>query len=560
MQTEPRHGLSERSQTKGRDSYDVVVVGAGFAGLYMLHRVRELGLTARVFERGDGVGGTWYWNRYPGARCDTDSLQYSYTFSDELQREWDWSERYAAQPEILRYANFVADRLNLRHEIELNTDVKACLFNEAAGTWSVATSDGKTVTARFVVLATGLLSSSRAPEIAGLDTFGGSVYHTGNWPHQSVDFTGMRVGVLGTGSSGIQVIPQLAKQAGHLTVFQRTANFSVPARNRPLTEEDRREYRTNFPEIRRFLREESKAGVYPTTSNRGTFEDDEEAQRATYEAWWSYGGAALQRAYNDLFVNKAANDVAADFVRSKIAEIVKDEKTAKLLQPHTHPIACKRLPVDINYFETFNRPNVTLVDIRSDLIQEMVHDGLRTSHRFFELDALVLATGFDAVTGSVAKIDIRGRGGLALNRKWADAPKGYLGLMVAGFPNLFTISGPGGPSAVANGIIAVELHVEWIADCLQYMRDRNLDLIEADRDAEEKWTADCNDLVKGTLLMEADTWWNGSNVPGKPRVFLAYVGGLAAYRKTCNEVAAKGYEGFVMMTSAKRTTQSIALS
>lgn len=533
----------KRQTTSNRESYDVVVVGAGFSGLYLLHRLREMGLKVRVFERGGGVGGTWYWNRYPGARCDVESLQYSYTFSKELLQEWDWNERYGAQPEILRYIEHVADRFNLRSDIQLNTEIKACIFNEAVGSWSMTTSDAKTVTARFVVLATGMMSATNIPEIAGLDAFRGPVYHTGAWPHEPVDFTGLRVGVIGTGSSGMQLIPQVAEQADHLTVFQRTANYSIPARNRLLTEAERQAYRANFLAQGPAFRES-----VVTSASRGTFEDDDKTRRAFWEAHWLRGGASLVRLYNDIATNRAANESVADFIRRKIAETVEDEQKAKLLQP-TYSFLSKRIVVDVNYFETFNRPNVTLVDIHSDPIQDIVTSGLRTKQGLFELDALVMATGFDAGIGSVSKIDIRGRGGLALNRKWAEGPKNYLGLMVAGFPNLFTIASIG--SQLANAMISIELHVEWIGDCLQYMRGRGMNLVEADPDAEEKWMAHCNDLVKGTFIMETDSWWNGANIPGKPRVFLMYPGSMAAYRKACNEAAAKGYEGFVMASRRK---------
>ncbi|MCA6113056.1 flavin-containing monooxygenase [Bradyrhizobium cenepequi] len=551
--------ISQQGRTAVRNSYDVLVVGAGFAGLYMLYRLRALGLKVRVFEKGAGVGGTWYWNRYPGARCDVESMQYSYSFSEELQREWDWSERYASQPEILQYANHVADRFNLRPDIELNTHIVACVFDEEAGSWSVTTSDGRIVTARFVVLATGCLSNARVPDIQGLHGFSGPVYHTGNWPHEPVDFKGLRVGVIGTGSSGIQVVPMIAERAKHLTVFQRTANFSIPARNAPLTDQDRQPFRAKYSEVRRFMRELSRSGLYGEVAERGAFEDDDNVRRAKYEARWAHGGTTfLSSAYSDLYVNKAANDTAADFVRKKIAEIVKDEETAKLLQPNTHPIGTKRICVDTDYFTTFNRPNITLVDIRSDPIQEILSDGLRTQAKSFQLDALVLATGFDAMTGSLAKIEIRGRAGLTLNRKWAEGPKSYLGLMIAGFPNLFVITGPGSPSVLSNMIVSIEQHVDWIADCLNYMRERGLDVIDADKQAEDKWVAHVNELANGTLFPQADSWYLGANVPGKPRIFMPYIGGVAAYRKICNEVAAKGYDGFEM--TAARAPKPVAVS
>ncbi|WP_024508711.1 NAD(P)/FAD-dependent oxidoreductase [Bradyrhizobium sp. ARR65] len=543
---------------EGRKTCDVVVVGAGFAGMYMLYRLRGAGFSVRVYEQGGGVGGTWYWNRYPGARCDVESMQYSYSFSEELQREWDWSERYAPQPEILKYANHVADRFNLRRDIQFNTRVDRAVFDETANTWAVTTSDGNTAIASFVVLATGCLSNARRPDIKGLESFKGPVYHTGNWPHEPVDFTGLRVGVIGTGSSGIQSVPVIAEQARHLTVFQRTANFSIPARNARLTEEERQAFRQNYPEIRRFAREVARNGIYTDPPDRGALEDGHEQRRAKYEQRWEKGGLTFMYAYNDLALNQAANDTAADFVRGKIAEIVKDPETARLLQPNSHPIGTKRICVDTDYFATFNRDNVTLVDIKANPIEQILPNGLRTSAKTYELDALVLATGFDAMTGSVAKIDIRGRNGLTLNRKWAEGPKTYLGLMSAGFPNLFIITGPGSPSVLSNMIVSIEQHVDWIADCLAFMHAKGLNLMEAEKDAEDKWVAHVNEVAHATLYPQANSWYMGANIPGKPRIFMPYIGGVGTYRQICNEVAAKDYEGFAM--AANERERAVAIS
>src|SRR5947208_1984137 len=353
-------------------TFDAVIVGAGFAGMYMLHRLRGMGFSVRVFEAGSGVGGTWYWNRYPGARCDVESMQYSYSFSDELQQEWDWSERYAPQPEILKYANHVADRFNLRRDIQFDTRVERAEFDEHASTWAVTTSDGNTVTTKFVVLATGCLSNARMPDIKGIDRFKGNVYHTGHWPHEPVDFTGQRVAVIGTGSSGIQSVPVIAEQASQLTVFQRTPNFSIPARNAALTAEEREGFRAEYPEIRRFAREEARNGIYTEMPDRGALDDGDNERRSKYEARWAHGGLTFMSVYNNLALDKAANDTAADFVREKIAQIVKDPQTAKLLQPNNHPIGSKRICVDTDYFATFNRANVTLVDIRSNPIEQIL--------------------------------------------------------------------------------------------------------------------------------------------------------------------------------------------
>ena len=535
----------------GTEAYDVVVVGAGFAGMYMLHRLRGLGLSVRVYEQGGDVGGTWYWNRYPGARCDVESMQYSYSFSDELQQEWDWSERYAPQPEILKYANHVADRFKLRNDIQLDTRVDRAVFDESANSWSVTTSDGNTVTAKYVVLATGCLSNARMPDIRGLGDFKGKVYHTGHWPHERIDFTGQRVAVTGTGSSAIQSVPIIAEQASHLTVFQRTANFSIPARNAALTAEERQAFRSKYPEIRRFAREEARNGIYTEMPDRGALDDGDNERRSKYEARWTRGGLTFMAVYNNLALDKAANDTAADFVREKIAEIVRDPQTAKLLQPNNHPIGSKRICIDSDYYATFNRPNVTLVDIKSNPIEEILPNAVRTRAKDYEVDALVLATGFDAMTGSVARIDIRGRNGQTLNQKWAEGPKTYLGLMSAGFPNLFIITGPGSPSVLSNMIVSIEQHVDWIADCIAWMRGRGLDTMEANKEAEDKWVAHVNEVAHTTLYPQANSWYMGANIPGKPQIFMPYIGGVGAYRQICNDVAAKGYEGFAMKAAGR---------
>ncbi|MFK4497269.1 cyclohexanone monooxygenase [Bradyrhizobium japonicum] len=527
-------------------AYDVVVVGAGFAGMYMLHRLRGLGFSARVYEQGGGVGGTWYWNRYPGARCDVESMQYSYSFSEELQQEWDWSERYAPQPEILNYANHVADRFDLRRDIQFDTRVERAAFDARTKCWSVTTSDGSTVEAQFIVLATGCLSNARKPDIKGLKSFKGPVYHTGSWPHGPVDFTGQRVGLIGTGSSGIQSAPIIAEQARHLTVFQRTANFSIPARNAALTDEERNNFRKTYPEIRRFAREVARNGIFAEQPDRGALDDSDETRNGKYSARWERGGLTFMYVYNNLGLERSANDTAANFVRGKIAEIVKDPETAKLLQPNSHPIGTKRICIDTDYFATFNRPNVSLVDINTNPIEEITANAVRVAGKDHEVDALVMATGFDAMTGSVAKIDISGPGGRTLNEKWAEGPKTYLGLMSAGFPNLFIITGPGSPSVLSNMIVSIEQHVDWIADCLVHMRRQGVATMEASGEAEDKWVAHVNEVAHGTLYPQANSWYMGANIPGKPRIFMPYIGGVGVYRRICDEVAAKGYEGFLL--------------
>jgi cyclohexanone monooxygenase len=551
--------MSGSDHLAGDTTCDVIVVGAGFAGMYLLHRLRGLGLRVRVYEQGGDVGGTWYWNRYPGARCDVESMQYSYSFSDELQQEWDWSERYAPQAEILKYARHVAERFDLRRDIQFNTSVDRVVFDESAGEWQVSTSDGKTVSARFVVLATGCLSNARLPDIKGLSDFAGKVYHTGHWPHEAVNFTDQRVAVVGTGSSAIQSIPEIARQARHLYVFQRTPNFSIPAHNAALTAEEREAFRRIYPEVRRFAREEARNGLYAEMPDRGALDDGDNARRARYEQRWVNGGLTFMLAYNNLILDQAANDTAADFVRAKIAEIVKDPQTAKLLQPVNHPIGSKRICVDTDYYATFNRPNVTLVDIRDSGIEEILPNAVRVGAKDYEVDALVLATGFDAMTGSVARIDIRGRGGQTLKQKWAEGPKTYLGLMCAGFPNLFIITGPGSPSVLSNMIVSIEQHVDWIADCMVWMRQRGLDLVEATKAAEEGWVAHVNQVAHMTLYPQANSWYMGANIPGKPRIFMPYIGGVGVYRRICDDVAAKGYEGFAM-TTAERPQRMAASS
>lgn len=538
------------------EMYDVVVVGAGFAGMYLLHKLRGLGLSVRVYEQGSGVGGTWYWNRYPGARCDVESMQYSYSFDDALQQEWNWSERYAPQPEILKYANHVADRFDLRSDMEFNTPVKAAAFDDKSNLWSVTLGSGKGVKARSFILATGCLSNARTPDFKGLQTFKGKTYHTGHWPHEEVRFDNQRVAVIGTGSSAIQSIPIIAEQASQVYVFQRTPNFSIPAHNKRLTDAERSEVKANYPEMRRFARWESKNGIVNPIPDKALQDDPPEVQNAKFEDGWAYGGFRFMVAYNNIALDKAANDVVSEFVRDKIAGIVKDPEVARLLQPRDYPIGTKRICVDTDYYQTFNRDNVKLIDIRSEPIEEITPAGLRAGAKDYAVDSIVFATGFDAMTGSVAKIDIRGRSGETLNEKWAAGPRTYLGLMTADFPNMFIITGPGSPSVLSNMIVSIEQHVEWITDLLAYMQKQGLDRIEPVKDAEDRWVAHVNDVAHGTLYPQANSWYMGANVPGKPRIFMPYIGGVGPYRQICNDVAAKGYEGFTL--TSQRRAASVA--
>jgi cyclohexanone monooxygenase len=526
-------------------NFDAIVVGAGVGGLYAIHRLRKLGLKVHGFEAAADVGGTWYWNRYPGCRCDVESLEYSYSFSDELQQEWHWPERYGTQPEILRYVNHVADRFDLRRSIEFNTRVKQAVFDDETNTWSIKTDTGKTVTARYCIMATGNLSTPRKPNLVGLDRFDGKWYHTGLWPHEGVDFTGLRVGVIGTGSSGVQSIPIIAKQAKHLYVFQRTANFSLPARNLPMLPEKERAHKAEYPARRRAAYDTpfGIAGHPPPV--KSALDATEEERRHAYEAKWAEGGSiSFLYSYTDLLLNKEANDTASEFVRRKIRATVKDPKTAELLCPSDHPIGTKRLILDTDYYETYNRDNVTLVDIRSKPIQEITPTGVRTEDAEYALDAIVFATGFDAMTGAMKEIDIRTDGGLSIQGKWEDGPRTYLGLMIAGFPNLFMITGPQSPGVKTQMILSCEQHVDWIASCIQYLRDRGLTRIEAEKEAEDSWVRHNNEVADRTLYPLANSWYVGANIPGKPRGFMPYVGGVPAYKKKCDEVAATGYQGF----------------
>ena len=526
---------------------DALVVGAGFAGMYQLLCLRDrLGLKVKAVEAGDGVGGTWYWNRYPGARCDSESHAYWFTFDRRLMTEWEWSERYPEQPEILRYLNFVCDRLDLRRDIQFETRVVAADYDAASNRWRVRTEAGETFLVTYLVAAVGCLSTANVPKFPGLETFKGDWYHTGEWPHDGVDFTGKRVGMIGTGSTGIQAAPVIASQAEHLTVFQRTANYSVPAQNHPLTPEFKQWIKSNADEIRTLTRETLNGQAF-RISEKSALATPAEEREKIYEQAWEYGGLQFRAAFQDMMASKEANDTAADFVKRKIRSIVKDPKTAALLSDIDHPYAAKRPPIDTGYFETFNRPNVSLVDVRSAPIQRIDENGIVTADGSYPVDIIVFATGFDAMTGPLLKMNIRGRDGVALKDVWEAGPKNYLGLQVAGFPNMFTITGPGSPSVLCNMPVAIEQHAEWIADCIRTMREKGLKTIEAKPESMENWVAEVNQIASKTLLpMAKHSWYLGANIPGKPRVFMPYAGGMVRYREICTEVAAKGYEGFAL--------------
>ncbi|MGH2633777.1 MAG: flavin-containing monooxygenase [Tepidiformaceae bacterium] len=530
-----------------RGILDAVVVGAGFAGMYMLHRLRQFGFSAGVIEAGAGVGGTWYWNRYPGARCDVESLDYQYSFSDELQREWTWTERYATQPEILRYANHVADRFDLWRDMQFDTRVTSARFDAAAQRWEIGTDRGERISAQFLITAVGCLSAARIPDFKGLDSFQGKTYHTGKWPHEGVDFSGQRVGVVGTGSSGIQSIPLIARQAEHLWVFQRTPNFSLPANNDKLTAEKVREHKEHFAEIKDEARR-SAAGIPIEVNEQSVLEASLEERERAFETGWSQGGFHLTQTYIDLLATDEANATVAEFVRGKIREAVEDPAIAETLAPRDHPLGTKRICIDSDYYATYNRDDVTLVDIRNSPIDEITPGGILANGQEYKLDSIVFATGFDAMTGALLGMGIRGKGGEGLAEKWSAGPRTYLGVSVAGFPNLFMITGPGSPSVLSNMIISIEQHVEWIADCIAYLRDHETGSIEADISAEDAWVEHVNDVANLTLFPKANSWYLGANIPGKPRVFMPYVGGVGAYAEKCREIAAAGYEGFVMGT------------
>ena len=530
---------------------DAVVIGAGFAGLYMLYRLREvLGMTSRVFERGDGVGGTWYWNRYPGARCDSEAYMYCFSFDKQLMQDWQWSMKYPEQPEILRYLNHVADRFDLRRSIDLNTTVTSAHYDEANNLWNVTTDKGEKVSARYLITGIGCLSAGQIPNIKGRESFKGESYHTGSWPHEGVDFTGKRVGIIGTGSSGVQSIPVIAKTAKHLFVFQRTPQYTIPARHGNVDKAVFDEIKTRYDEV--WEKARNSAGGFPIDPiERSALSVSAEERKAVYEAGWEQGGFQFFfGSFSDIAVDRRANDTASEFIRGKIREIVNDPEVAEKLVPTDHPFSSKRALIDTNYFDTYNRDNVTLVDIRHAPIQEITPTGIRTEDGEYELDMIVFATGFDAMTGAFFKMDIRGREGMPLKEKWAEGPKTYLGLSSAGFPNMFMITGPGSPSVLSNMPVAIEQHVEFISNLLDNLRERGVDAIEADQAAETEWVAHVNELAEQTLYMLADSWYLGANIPGKPRVFMPYPGGVGTYREKCNDVAAKGYEGFVLQREA----------
>lgn len=546
------HHINSRTD----DVVDAVVIGAGFSGIYMVYRLREAGFTVRGFETGSGVGGTWYWNRYPGARCDSEAMYYSYAFLKDVEQEWPLKDRYPRQPQNLRYLEHVADRLDVHKDFTFNTKVTGIVYDETTHLWTVRVENGESRRCHYVITAVGCLSAANVPQIDGAETFEGLKFHTASWPHSPVDFTGKRVGIIGTGATGIQAIPVIAQQADHLTVFQRTAQFTIPAGDGPLSEEFVRMWKANYEEWRRRGRLSAGGYPYPAT-DRTAFELTPQQRREALEDAWSQGGFfPLLGTFVDLLTDELANETAAEFVRTKIDEIVHDPVTAEILKPRGFPFAAKRIPLDTDYYETFNRANVTLVDLKQTPIERIIATGVMTTNESYDLDILIFATGFDALTRPLLALEVQGRAGRRLADAWGEGPVTYLGLQVPGFPNLFTITGPGSPSVLTNMPVSIEQHVEWIGDCIEWLKEHGVDEIEASEEAANEWTSHVQEVANTTLYPKAASWYMGANIPGKPRLFLPYVGGLDVYRSRCDEVAERGYEGFNLRSWASAETET----
>ena len=531
-------------QHAAEERFDVIIVGAGFAGMYMLHKIRNMGLSVQVFERGEGVGGTWYWNRYPGARCDLESMEYSYSFDEDLQQEWNWSEKYGTQPELLRYADYVADRFDLRRDIKFETIIKEARYDASQGMWSVVCDRGVRALCRYLILATGNLSTPQLPAIDGVSQFSGRSFHTGAWPQDGVDFTGRHVGVIGTGSSAVQAIPQIAKEADFLTVFQRTANFSIPAHHGPLDPSEREEKKSKYHEIRTKANETPFGIAKFGSPTQSTWDVGDIKRQQIYEEAWAIGGQALLFTFTDLLTDEKANETAAEFVRTRIRETVNNPDVAELLCPKDHPIGTKRLCLDSFYYETFNRENVRLVDVKNTPITRINKDAVVVGDSSYEVDDLVYATGFDAMTGAARDINIIGELGSNLNDEWSAGPRTYLGLMVSGFPNMYLITGPQSPGVKSQMILSIEYHVDMIAKMISKMQDEGLYIARADCKAQEAWVEHNNEVANGTLYPAAASWYMGANIPGKPRIFMPYVGGVKQYRSICGEVISENWKGF----------------
>jgi cation diffusion facilitator CzcD-associated flavoprotein CzcO len=548
------------SPDDGRDAVtrlDVLVIGAGFGGMYALHKMREKGLTARGIEAGKDVGGTWYWNRYPGARCDVMSIDYSYSFSDEIQQEWTWTEQFAKQSEILAYANWVATRLDLRKDIAFGTRASAVAYDDARHLWVIRTEAGDTYEATYCIMATGPLSVPKGLDIPGAGEFRGETYLAPRWPHTPVDLGGKRVGVIGTGSTGIQIVPVVAEQADQLYVFQRTPSFTLPMRNKSLDADYVAQVKKHYAELRALAKAGATGGVRPL-STRPLFSVSAQERHELMEEAYAKGALAFLGLFSDLLINQEANDVVADFVRDKISEIVKDPDTAERLKPRGYPIFARRPCLDTGYYEAFNRPGVTLVDCLSEPIETITAKGIKTKDREIELDVIIGATGYDALTGAMLAIDVKGRGGRSLKEKWKGGAWSNLGLTMEGFPNLFMVAGANGPSALANFVILNEQNVDWICDCIDHMQAHGYVAVEATAEAEEEWMRHVSELAAQSLMPKANTWYTGSNIPGKPQVFVVYMGGFSRYREICSKVAASGFKGHTFVRGAESRLQSIA--
>jgi len=535
--------MSETTTGAGTD-YDAIVIGAGITGMYSIHRLRQMGLTALCFEAGSGVGGTWYWNRYPGARFDSESYSYGYSFSEELLQEWEWTEKFAPQPETLEYLNFVADKFDLRRDMRFNQRVASAHYNEGDNCWQVATEDGTSATARYLLTGVGGLSAPYIPEFTDADKFEGETWHTSTWPRHEVDLGNKRVGVIGTGATAVQMITEVAKNVGDLTVFQRTPNYCKPLHNGLIDEEFQKEIKASYPEIFEKCKQ-SFGGFIHDFDERSALEVDPEERDAFFEKSWNEPGFGFWLGnFSDIMMNNEANELVAKFVRKKIRERINDPTVADLLIPTDYAFGTKRVPLESGYFEAYNRDNVHLIDVKKSPIERFTKTGLKTRDAEFEFDVIIYATGFDAVTGTLNRIDIRGKGGLALKDKWADGPSTQLGMLTVGFPNLFMVGGPHNASSFCNVPRCLEQNVEWITDCIRYLRDHKYATMEATPDEEEQWTRHVLETADATLLPDTDSWFMGANIPGKKRVFLNYVGGVQNFRAKCDEVAAKDYDGF----------------
>jgi len=532
--------------------YDAIVMGAGFSGLYMLHKLRERGLSVLVIDAADGVGGVWYWSRYPGAKCDSDSIYYNFTFSEDLYKKWRWKDRYASQPEILEYLNFVADELDLRSDIQLKTHVTKACFNDKKKVWEITTDTNETLEAKYFISGVGCLSTTNVPPFDGVNTFQGEQYHTGRWPHTKVDFTGKRVVVIGNGSSGVQAMPEIAKEAKELTLLMRTPHYVAEARNHPLSNEEQEEAIKNYSGIRdAFLT--TPSGIRMFTTGKSASEFTLKEQKDTLDHVWNTGGLALASVYPDVGVNKETNHTVSQFVRDKIDEVLVDQDTAKQLHPDYY-ITTKRLIIGTNFYEIFNEEHVNLVSLSDNPIERIVENGVKLLNETIECDVIVFATGYEAMTGSLTKINIQGRNGQTIQEKWADGKevKTYLGLAMENFPNFFMITGPQSPSVLTNMPSAIEQHVDWIDQCIGHIESKGLQTIEAEKSAEITWGKQCDEVAKSILFPHTNSWYTGANIDGTQRGFVIYVGGLDNYRKICDDVADKEYKGFVFEKAYNR--------